>query len=74
MMIHALTKMKKFDNMGPMQGQPGELGDPLIQLIVVAVLIYLPSSTDVLMTSLFAASDSIFASFGGVNYSMVQSY
>lgn len=69
MIIHALTMMKKFGNMS-MQAQPGELGGPLIQLCVGAVLIYLPTSTDTFMTSLFGASDSIFGSgSGGVNYS-----
>jgi hypothetical protein len=73
MIIHALTMMKKFGNMS-MQAQPGELGGPLIQLCVGAVLIYLPTSTDTFMTSLFGASDSIFGSgSGGVNYSNVGS-
>lgn len=68
MIIHALTMMKKFGNMS-MQAQPGELGGPLIQLVVGAVLIYLPTSTDALTNSLFGTSNSIFGSGGAVNYS-----
>jgi intracellular multiplication protein IcmC len=70
MIIHALTMMKKFGNMS-MQAQPGELGGPLVQLVVGAVLIYLPSSTDIITSSLFGSSNSIFDSGGGVNYSNV---
>ena len=69
MIIHALTMMKKFGNMS-MQAQPGELGGPLVQLVVGAVLIYLPSSTDTLANSLFGTSNSIFGSdSSSVNYS-----
>lgn len=66
MIINALTKMKKFGNM-TMQAQPGELGGPLMQFVVGAVLIYLPTATDALTHSIFGASDSIFGS-GSVNY------
>lgn len=68
MIIHALTMMKKFGNMS-MQAQPGELGGPLVQLVVGAVLIYLPSSTDTLTNSLFGSSNSIFAGSSNANYS-----
>ncbi len=66
MIIHALTKLKKFGHMS-MQAQPGELGGPLMQLVVGAVLIYLPTATDVLTNSFFGTSNSIFGS-GSVNY------
>jgi len=65
--IHALTMMKKFGNMGMQQTQPGELGGPLMQLVVGAVLIYLPSSTDVLTNSLFSTSASLFGG-SSINY------
>jgi intracellular multiplication protein IcmC len=68
MIIHALTLMKKFGNMS-MQAQPGELGGPLMQLVVGAVLIYLPTSTDALTNSLFGSSNSIFGSGSSINYS-----
>ncbi len=67
MIIHALTMMKKFGNMS-MQAQPGELSGPLMQLVVGAVLIYLPTSTDALTNSLFGSSNSIFGGNGSVNY------
>lgn len=68
MIIHALTMLKKFGNMS-MQAQPGELSGPLMQLVVGAALIYLPSSTDALTASLFGSSNSLFGSGGSINYS-----
>lgn len=68
MIIHALTMLKKFGNMS-MQAQPGELAGPLMQMLVGAVLIYLPTSTDALTNSLFGSSDSIFGSGGSITYS-----
>jgi intracellular multiplication protein IcmC len=72
MIIHALTMMKKFGNMS-MQAQPGELAGPLMQLVVGAILIYLPTSTDTLSNSLFGSSNSIFGGSSTVNYSNVGS-
>lgn len=67
MVIHALTMMKKFGNIGTMQTQPGELGGPLLQLVIGAVLIYLPNATDTFMSSLFDTSASIFG-YGNIDY------
>jgi len=69
MIIHALTMMKKFGQSlsTSAQTQPGELGGPLLQFIVGAVLIYLPNSTDVFMNSIFSTAASIFG-YGSVNY------
>jgi len=62
--MQALMAMKKFGNTGTM-AQPGELSGPLVKLVVGAVLIYLPTSTDILMNSIFGgAGDSM---FGGAN-------
>lgn len=69
MIFHALTMFKKFGNMSQ-QAQPGEFSGPLMQLIVGAVLIYLPTSTDALTNSLFGTSASIFG-YSSVNYSNV---
>lgn len=69
MVIHALTMFKKFGNMS-MQAQPGEFSGPLMQLVVGAVLIYLPTSSEFLTNSLFGTSSSIFSS-SSVNYSNV---
>jgi intracellular multiplication protein IcmC len=67
MIIHALTMFKKFGNVS-MQAQPGELSGPLMQLIVGAVLIYLPTSTDTLTNSLFGTTASIFGYGTDINF------
>ena len=66
MIIHAITLMKRFGNLTSGQAQPGEMGGPLMNLFVGAVLIYLPTSTDVLMNTLFGTTNSLFG--GGINY------
>jgi hypothetical protein len=66
MIFHALTLFKKFGNMS-MQAQPGELSGPLMQIFVGTVLIYLPTSSDVLMNSIFGTTQSLFG-FNSINY------
>lgn len=69
MIFGALTKMKKFGQMQTMMSQPGEFSGPIVGLIVGAMLIYLPTSTDFFMNSIFGASNSIFGgSSGSINY------
>lgn len=69
MIFGALTKMKKFGSIMTMQsGEKGEIGGPLVSFVVGAVLIYLPTSTDFLMNSLFETSQSIFGGGGNINY------
>ncbi len=71
MVINALTQMKKFGNMqSATQTQPGEIGGPLLKLIVGAVLIYLPNSTDAFTNSLLGTTASIFG-YGSINYQNV---
>ena len=66
MIFHALTMMKKFGNTSQMS-QPGELAGPLMQLVVGAILIYLPTSTDTMMNSIFNTGSSIFG-YNNINY------
>lgn len=66
MIFHALTLFKKFGNMS-MQAQPGELAGPMMQLFVGAVLIYLPTSSDIFTSSIFGTADSLFG-YGSINY------
>lgn len=65
MVIHALTLMKKFGTIS--QTQHGEIGGPLMKLMVGTVLIYLPTSTDTMMNSLFNTGASMFG-YGTVSY------
>lgn len=67
MIFKALTMMKKFGMMMTMQSQPGELGGPLMYLLVGTILVYLPTSTDMVMNTLFESGNSLFGT-GGVNY------
>lgn len=68
MIFNALTKMKKFGQLASYHSQPGEFGGPLVSLIVGALLVYLPTSTDYLMNSLFQTANSMFSG-GSVDYS-----
>jgi len=63
----AITMMKKFGMMMTMQSQPGEIGGPLLYLVIGAVLIYLPGTTQITMASAFGQTASIFSG-GQVNY------
>lgn len=68
--FRAIAMMKKFGTMMTMQSQPGELGGPLVHLIVGAILIYIPAATDITMASIFGQTASIFTG-GGVNYAQM---
>lgn len=69
MIIHGLSMMKKLGNISTAyQAQPGELGGPLVSIFVGAVLIYLPSSTDTFMESIFGTTASIFGFGSDINY------
>ncbi len=67
--FRALGLMKKFGvNVSMMsQGESGQLSVPLVYLVIGAALIYLPTTSDTLMNSLFGATNSIFGG-GGINY------
>jgi len=60
--------MKKLGGPVSMQTQPGEISGPLVYLIVGAALIYLPTSTDLLINTIFQTGNSIFSG-GGIDYS-----
>jgi intracellular multiplication protein IcmC len=70
MIYKALLKMKRLGGSMSQQSQPGELGGALTYLFVGTVLVYLPTSTDMMMRSLFETSASIFGS-GGINYNQM---
>jgi hypothetical protein len=57
-----IVLFKKFGTTGMSQAQPGEFSGPLMKIIIGAILIYLPTSTDILMNSLFTTGTSIFSS------------
>ncbi len=65
MIMGAIMQMKKFGMVS--QTQHGELGGPLMKMLVGTVLIYLPTSTDTMMSSIFNTSAELFGT-GRVNY------
>lgn len=65
--LKGILMMKKFGVIAHGQAQPGDLGGPLTYLIIGAILLYLPTSTDILMNSIFGSTKSIFGG-GGINY------
>lgn len=65
MIFQGIMLMKKMGGIGSSTtAQPGELGGPLVKIIVGAILIYLPTSTDAFMNSIFATGATIFSSGG----------
>lgn len=67
LIFRALGLMKKFGNMQNMHSTPGDLSGPLTYLVVGAILIYLPTSSEYMMNSLFGTVDSVFSG-GSINY------
>lgn len=65
--LKALIMFRKFGTTAQMGAQGGEVGGPILYLIVGAILLYLPTSTNILMNSLFGSTQSIFGG-GGINY------
>lgn len=66
--FRAIVLLKKF-GMGQTQGG-GDLGGPLMYLLVGTVLLFIPSTTNISMNSLFGETASIFSG-GGINYAAV---
>lgn len=56
MIWHAITMMKKFGMMNSMQTQPGEFTGPIAYLVVGAILIWIPTTSDLLTESIFGSS------------------
>ncbi len=60
MIFRAIVLFKKFGMSMNMQTQPGEFAGPITYLIVGAALIYLPTTTDMMMNAIFGGSTSLF--------------
>lgn len=69
MIFKAIIKLKKMGGLGTQMAlQPGELITILVNLLVGAVLLYIPTSSDILTNSLLGTSQSLFGG-GSINYS-----
>lgn len=73
LIFSGLMMMKKMGNFATQQSQPGELSGPMVKILVGAALIYLPSSTDTITSSLFGSGGASLFSNGGVSYSSLGS-
>ncbi len=68
MIFHGLSEMRKLGGYSMQQSSSQEsLSAPLLHIVVGAVLIWLPTSTDTFMNTLFATSSSIFGGGGGLS-------
>lgn len=64
MIFRALGLLKSF---GGAQSRPGEMIGPLVYLIVGSVLVYLPSSTDVITKTIFGTDAGSVVESGSIN-------
>lgn len=68
-LLKGLLLLKAFAQPLTQATKPGEISGPIIYLIVGAVLIYIPSSTDILSSTIFGTGgQSIFSGGGGSNF------
>lgn len=65
--LKGLLKLKAFALPLTQTTQPGELSGPIMYLFIGAVLIYIPTSTDVLSATLFGSVPSLFGGGGSPN-------
>lgn len=65
MIFKAVMMLRKF---GQQQTSMHENTGPLVYLIVGAILVYIPSSTDVMLNSFFNTTNSIFDWGNNINY------
>lgn len=65
MLLRGLMMLRAFSMPLTQATRPGEIAGPLVYMFVGAVLIYIPTTSDILTTTIFGAgSDSIFTSQG----------
>ena len=70
MIFKAILKLKKMGGMGTqMAMQQGDLSTILVNFLVGAVLIYIPSSSDILTNSLLGETNSLFSGGTSIDYS-----
>ncbi len=63
--LKALLALKAFAMPQTQMSRPGELSGPLILMFVGTILIYVPTSTNILSNTLFGSGNSIFDSSSG---------
>jgi hypothetical protein len=69
MIFKAIVKLKRMGGLGTqMAMQPGDLVSILVNFLVGAVLLYIPTTSDILTNSLLGTSQSLFGG-GSIDYS-----
>jgi intracellular multiplication protein IcmC len=53
MVYKGISELKQFGQSQNQMSRPGELAGPMVHLMVGAILIYLPTTTDIISTSIF---------------------
>lgn len=70
MIFKAIVKLKRMGGLGTqMAMQPGDLMTILVNFLVGAVLLYIPTSSDILTNSLLGTGRSLFAGGQSIDYS-----
>jgi len=59
LIFRGLSMLKKFGMHINQMSQHGELGGPIIYVLIGAMLIYLPTSTDIVLQSIFGDADYV---------------
>lgn len=65
--VKGLLKLKAFALPLTQTTQPGELSGPIMYMFIGTILIYIPTSTDVLTNTLFGSVPSLFGGGGSPN-------
>lgn len=69
MVFKAIIKLKRMGGMGTqMMMQPGDMVTILVNFLVGAVLLYIPTSSDILTNSLLGESKSLFGGGTSIDY------
>jgi intracellular multiplication protein IcmC len=73
MIWHAITMMKKFGMMNSMQSQPGEFTGPITYMIVGAILIWIPTTSNLLTETIFGSGSPELFTGNSFDYSALGS-
>lgn len=73
MIYKGITMLKQFGVPPTQMSRPGELSGPLIYLVVGAILLYLPSTTDVFTQTIFGAGSRSIINGNTISFSSIGS-
>jgi intracellular multiplication protein IcmC len=73
MIFHGIAEIRRTTNFMMAQSQSESISGPILHIVVGAILIWLPTSTDIFMNSIFGSINSIFGSGSGLSSIRYQS-